>query len=53
MEFLVYMKDYIDAALNLLSHAPDEVAEPSARHNIRKVTALGVACMEQFGAPRR
>lgn len=52
-EFLVYMRDYVDEALHHVSRNPDPGASAVALDGIRKVTALGVACMEQHGAPRR
>lgn len=52
-EFLVYMRDYVEEALHVVSREPDAVAEEKALHSIRKVAALGVACMEAHGAPER
>jgi hypothetical protein len=49
-EFVLYMKGYVDDAVAKASHFVDKVAVLDI---IRKVTALGVACMEQHGAPRR
>ncbi len=49
VEFLVYMRDYIDEALHLASRNSDEAIADAVRHNIRKVTALGVAALEQNG----
>ena len=56
-EYLIYMEDY----LTELRHQVARTWTPSgnAAENVtvldtlRKVTALGVACMEQHGAPRR
>ncbi len=59
--FLTYMREYLRRAeLLASSFADDGVAPPShefmgesALDFVRKITALGVACMEQNGAPRR
>lgn len=59
--FLTYMREYLNRADFLASTvAGDGKAGPgsafegeSALDMIRKVTALGVACMEQNGAPKR
>lgn len=52
-EFLVYMRDYIEEALHVVSRQSDPDASLAALHSVRKVAALGVACMEQCGAPHR
>lgn len=52
-EYLVYMNDYINEAMHVVSRKADAEANPIALDTIRKVTALGVACMEQHGAPLR
>lgn len=52
-EWLIYMRDYIEEAMHACSRLPDEEAMPLALDNIRKVTAMGVACMEIHGAPER
>lgn len=52
-EFLAYMEDYIDEAQHVLAREARQIAYPKVVHILRKVTALGVACMEQHGAPRR
>lgn len=51
--WLIYMRDYVEEALHIVSREADEVAAPKALNSIRKVAALGVAAMEQLGAPRR
>ncbi len=59
--FLTYMREYLRRAELLSSEcADDTVAPPGHKFAgecdldfVRKVTALGVACMEQNGAPRR
>lgn len=54
--FILYMEEYIARARKLSSSlaegATDENGE-EALDFVRKVTSLGVACMEQNGAPRR
>ena len=51
--WLVFMRDYVEEALHFLSRNGEPGATRFALHNVRKVTALGVACMETLGAPRR
>ncbi len=59
--FLTFMREYLRRAELLASSiAGDGVAPPGHEFEgensldmIRKVTALGVACMEQNGAPKR
>ena len=54
--FILYMEEYLTRARKLSSTlaegATDENGE-EALDFVRKVTALGVACMEQNGAPTR
>jgi hypothetical protein len=52
-EFLVYIQDYTNEALHVESREEDEAANVKALDIVRKITALGVACMEQHGAPAR
>lgn len=52
-EWLVYMQDYINEALHTASRESDSKADELALHNIRKVAAMAVACMEEHGAPSR
>ena len=52
-DFVLYMEDYLARAKDALVNQPDPQAQEAALHMIRKVTALGVACMEVNGAPRR
>jgi hypothetical protein len=54
--FILYMEEYLARARELVSTLADNEANEngeSALDFVRKVTALGVACMEQNGAPRR
>ncbi len=52
-EFLVYMRDYVEEALHHVSRHADPGASDIALNSVRKVAALGVACMEQHGVLRR
>lgn len=54
-EFVLYMEDYLSECKTILSRTwtKDRVAPPEALAALRKVTTLGVACMEQHGAPPR
>jgi hypothetical protein len=49
-EWMVYMRDYLEEALHHVSRSSNEL---QALEGVRKATALGVACMEQLGAPER
>lgn len=54
LEFSVYMKDYLDELQHLISRTPDNVRSSNAVMDImRKVTAMGIACMEIHGARER
>lgn len=52
-EWFAYMEDYIDEAQHMLAREAKQDAYPKVEHFMRKVTAMGVAAMEQLGAPRR
>lgn len=52
-EFLVFMQDYIAEALHVVSRNTEPEASDAALHIVRKVAAMGVACMEQHGAVKR
>jgi hypothetical protein len=52
-EFLLYMKVYLDETIAISAHTWGPDAVPKTLEHLRKVTALGVACMEQHGAPHR
>jgi len=49
-EFLVYIQDYTNEALHLVTRTAEPKAKEEALHIVRKITALGVACMEQNGS---
>lgn len=46
--FLVYMQHYLTIAIGHVTNG-----NPSGLDDVRKIIALGVACMEQHGAPYR
>lgn len=52
-EFLVYIRDYTEEALHILSRNPEPEASERASENVRKIAALAVVCMEQNGAKSR
>lgn len=53
VEWLVYMRDYVEEALRFATRNADPVANHFAMENIRKIGALAVAAMEEHGAPTR
>ena len=52
-EWLVYIDVYLNKAKVAITSIKDNTAIPETIHIIRKITALGIAAMEQLGAPRR
>lgn len=52
-EWLVYMQDYLTQAIHQASRYADPESREMVLGTIRKITAMGVACMEQNGAPPR
>ena len=52
-EWSVYMQDYLHEMQHVLSREATQTATPKALHIIRKITGMGVAAMEQLGAPKR
>ena len=53
-EYLLYMEDYLNEAKHVASRVWGAEARPAIMDIVRKVVALGVACMEQNGAvPRK
>lgn len=52
-EFLVFIQDYLTQAMHQVSRESEPFASEKALHTVRKITAMGVACMEQHGAPKR
>lgn len=52
-EWLVYMQDYLTQAMHQASRYPDPGSRQMVLATIRKITAMGVACMEQHDTPTR
>lgn len=52
-EFVMYMDYYLGLAKQSASTIWGPACKPAMMEIVRKVTALGVAAMEQNGAPRR
>lgn len=52
-EFLLYMNDYLQEAMHVASRVWGDGCKPAILDIVRKVTALGVACMEENGAVAR
>ena len=52
-EFIMYMEVLLADAKKILSTVWGPKAQEQALPIVRKVTALGVAAMEEHGAPRR
>ena len=52
-EWVVYIDNYLQEAKAHLTRNEKKIGDPLALATIRKITAMGVACMEQHGAPHR
>lgn len=52
-EFVLFMQDYVREATTVLSRNGEPFASEAALHIVRKITAMGVSCMMQNGAPYR
>lgn len=52
-EFTLYMEDYLAEMRTQLSRTWGPMAYEKARHTLRKILALGVACAEQHPLPLR
>lgn len=52
-EYLLYMEDYLNEAKHVASRVWGPEAHMQILDIVRKVTALGVACMEQNGVVKR
>ena len=52
-DWLVYIQDYLTEAIHMASRNPDPQATTMVMNNIRKITAMGVAAMEQNETPPR
>lgn len=53
LEFLVYMRDYIEEAMHFSTRNSDPSAQEFTLNSVRKVAALAVSCMEQHGVTPR
>lgn len=53
LEFLVYIRDYVEEAMHFCSRNEDPVANDFAKKSLRKIAALAVAAMEQNGVVAR
>lgn len=51
--WLTFMRDYMREAEHQVSRGADPVASLAALNTIRKIVTMGVACMEEHGAPLR
>jgi hypothetical protein len=52
-EWLVYLQCYVQQGMSQVTFSADPEASELALHTIRKIAAMGVACMEEHGAPKR
>jgi len=52
-EWIAYMDYYMGLAKKELATRARQEAYPDVAHIMRKITAMGVAAMEEHGAPRR
>jgi hypothetical protein len=52
-EFLSYIQDYTAEAIHVGCRRPDKVSVEFGLHNLRKIAALAVSCMEQHGVRER
>ena len=52
-EWIAYIDYYLGLAKKELATRARQEAYPDVAHIIRKITAMGVASMEEHGAPRR
>lgn len=52
-EWIAYMEDYLAEAKHILARMAVQDAQSQVTNIMRKVTAMGVAAMEEHGAPRR
>lgn len=52
-EWLLYIQDYLTEATHIASRANVDDAYPKVMEIIRKITAMGVAAMEQHDTPAR
>jgi len=53
LEWLVYIRDYVEEALHIQSRIATPEANKQTIHSLRKIAALAVVAMEQHGAHPR
>jgi hypothetical protein len=53
LEWLVYMKNYVEEAIHVMSREQEPEASEFALHTTRKVAGLAVSAMEQCGVRSR
>lgn len=49
VEYLVYIRDYVEEALHVASRRPEPESRVHNTHAMRKIAAMAVAAMEQNG----
>jgi len=47
-EWLVYMQDYLTESMNIAARTAEPLSSKLIMDNIRKITGMGVAAMEQI-----
>jgi hypothetical protein len=52
-EWILYIEDYLQRARHTLACHDEDVAYPVTLEILRKITAMGVACLEQNGCNPR
>jgi len=52
-EWLVFIQDYLTEAIHIASRNGEPECNKAIMANVRKITAMGVAAIEQNGCPRR
>lgn len=52
-EYLFYIEDYLNEARHLLSRNNSRIVKENALEIVRKITALGVSCLEEHGCKKR
>lgn len=53
LEFLVYIRDYVEEAMHRCSRESDEMIADDVRHSLRKIATLAVAALEMNGTAFR
>jgi len=52
-EFALYIQDYLQEAIHIMSREPTPKASIKGLHIMRKIAGMAVACMEQNGIYQR